>query len=338
MTAGSETERAVAALVAWMESLRDEGRREGLARFGIRNDRAFGIPVPVLRQKARDWRGRHDVALALWHTGWHEARILAGMMADPRQLTPQQMDAWVEAFDSWDLCDQCCGNLFWRTSFVREAIGRIVTDSKLPGEPKDPQSTSLTRIYEAFATREEYDAFCQELRDGLGWGEAKKKLIDKINGEIGPMREKYEYYISHPAELEAILQAGAAKARKIASPFIEELRHAVGLRSFTMLRNEEAKAEVKTAAKPLGVVKQYRETDGLFYFKLTEGAETLLTSVGFDSGRDAGMAVGKLKAQGLTDTANVVLSDGVTLEQVNAALAAMRAADEEKKKAKAAKK
>lgn len=130
MTAGSETERAVAALVAWMESLRDEGRREGLARFGIRNDRAFGIPVPVLRQKARDWRGRHDVALALWHTGWHEACILAGMMADPRQLTPQQMDAWVEAFDSWDLCDQCCGNLFWRTSFVREAIGRYVADGR----------------------------------------------------------------------------------------------------------------------------------------------------------------------------------------------------------------
>ena len=126
--------------------------------------------------------------------------------------------------------------------------------------------------------------------------------------------------------------------RKIASPFIEELRHAVGLRSFTMLRDEDTKAEVKTAAKPLGVIKQYREADGLFYFKLTEGAETLLTSVGFDSGRDAGMAVGKLKAQGLTDTANVVLSDGVTLEQVNAALAAMRAADEEKKKAKAAKK
>ena len=196
---------------------------------------------------------------------------------------------------------------------LREAIGRIVTDSKLPGEPKDPQSTSLTRIYEAFATREEYDAFCQELRDGLGWGEAKKKLIDKINGEIGPMREKYEYYVSHPAELEAILQAGAAKARKIASPFIEEL-------------------------KPLGVVKQYRETDGLFYFKLTEGAETLLTSVGFESGRDAGMAVGKLKAQGLADTNNVVLSAGVTIEQVNAVLSAMRAADEEKKKAKAAKK
>ena len=152
------------------------------------------------------------------------------------------------------------------------------------------------------------------------------------------MREKYEYYVSHPAELEAILLAGAAKARKIASPFIEELRHAVGLRSFTMLRNEEAKAEVKTAAKPLGVVKQYRETDGLFYFKLTEGAETLLTSVGFESGRDAGIAVGKLKAQGLADTNNVVLSAGVTIEQVNAVLSAMRAADEEKKKAKAAKK
>lgn len=152
------------------------------------------------------------------------------------------------------------------------------------------------------------------------------------------MREKYEYYVSHPAELEAILQAGAAKARKIASPFIEELRHAVGLRSFTLLRAEEPKAEIKTSAKPLGVIKQYREADGLFYFKLTEGTETLLTSVGFESGRDAGMAVGKLKVQGLSDSANVVLSASVTIEQVNAVLSAMRAADEEKKKAKAAKK
>ena len=219
---------------------------------------------------------------------------------------------------------------------LREAIGRVVTDSKMPGEPKDPDSTSLTRIYEAFATREEYEAFRQELRDGLGWGEAKKKLIDKINSEIGPMREKYEYYVSHPAELEAILQAGAAKARKIAAPFLEELKHAVGLRTFRTVSADSSKSQEKAQVKPLGVIKQYRESDGLFYFKLTEGAETLLTSKGYENGRDAGLAVGQLKAQGLADTASVTLSDGVTVERVNAVLLAMRTADEEKKKAKAA--
>ena len=219
---------------------------------------------------------------------------------------------------------------------LRDAIGRVVTDSKMPGEPKDPDSTSLTRIYEAFATREEYEAFRQELRDGLGWGEAKKKLIDKINSEIGPMREKYEYYVSHPAELEAILQAGAAKARKIAAPFLEELKHAVGLRTFRTVSADSSKTQEKAQVKPLGVIKQYRESDGLFYFKLTEGAETLLTSKGYENGRDAGLAVGKLKAQGFADTASVTLSDGVTVERVNAVLQAMRAADEEKKRAKAA--
>lgn len=217
---------------------------------------------------------------------------------------------------------------------LRDAIGRIVTDSKLPGEAKDPDSTSLTRIYEAFSTPAEYEAFRQQLCDGLGWGEAKNALVEKINAEIGPMREKYEYYVSHPAELEEILQAGAVKARKIATPFIEELRHAVGLRSFAAPSAQKAD-KVKESAKVIGSFKQYREADGLFYFKLAEGSETLLTSAGFENGRDAGMTVGKLKAQGLSDTTGVTLSEGVTLERVNAVLAAMRAADEEKKKAKA---
>lgn len=220
---------------------------------------------------------------------------------------------------------------------LREAIGRIVTDSKLPGEAKDPDSTSLTRIYEAFSTHDEYEAFREDLRLGLGWGDAKKALIDKINNEIGPMREKYDYYVSHPAELEEILQAGAVKARKIATPFIERLRQAVGLRSFKTLSQTQNRTEAKGAAKLIGVIKQYRESDGLFYFKLTEGSVTLLTSAGFASGKDAGMAVGKLKAQGLSDTVGVTLSKDTDLEHVNAVLAAMRAADEEKKKAKAAK-
>ncbi len=220
---------------------------------------------------------------------------------------------------------------------LREAIGRVVTDSKLPGEAKDPDSTSLTRIYEAFANRTEYEEFRAQLREGLGWGDAKKQLIEKINAEIGPMREKYEHYVTHPAELEDILQAGAEKARKIARPFIEQLRHAVGLRRFSAPQRSTPEATVKTATKSAALFKQYREADGLFYFKLTEGATTLMTSTGFANGRDAGMSIGKLKAQGLSDDDSVVLCDGVTVEQINAVLEAMRLADEEKKKKKAAK-
>lgn len=129
---------------------------------------------------------------------------------------------------------------------MKDAISRVVTDSKLPGEAKDPNSTSLTQIFDAFATDEEKAQFRADLQTGMGWGDAKKIVADCIEGEIGPMREKYAYYMSHAAELEDILQAGAAKARKISVPFLAALKEAVGLKSFV---KTAAGTEKKTAAK-----------------------------------------------------------------------------------------
>ena len=225
---------------------------------------------------------------------------------------------------------------------LEQAIGRVVTDSKLPGEPKDPDSTSLTKIFDAFATPEEREAFRAELRGGLGWGEAKKRLVSQIEAEIGPMREKYAYYTTHTDELEDILQAGAEKARKLSVPFMERLREAVGLRSFRHVAAPKAAPQKAEPAKsaPTAAFKQYREADGLFYFKLTlTGGRVLLTSKGFASGRDAGQSVAKLKSTcTLGDLEqNVVLGDGVTVAEVEAALAAAKAEDERKAAEKAQK-
>lgn len=225
---------------------------------------------------------------------------------------------------------------------LEQAIGRVVTDSKLPGEPKDPDSTSLTKIFDAFATPEEREAFRAELRGGLGWGEAKKRLVNQIEAEIGPMREKYAYYTTHTDELEDILQAGAEKARKLSAPFMERLREAVGLRSFRHVAAPKAAPQKAESAKnaPTAAFKQYREADGLFYFKLTlTGGRVLLTSKGFASGRDAGQSVAKLKSTcTLGDLEqSVVLGDGVTVAEVEAALAAAKAEDERKAAEKAQK-
>lgn len=225
---------------------------------------------------------------------------------------------------------------------LEQAIGRVVTDSKLPGEPKDPDSTSLTKIFDAFATPEEREAFRTELRGGLGWGEAKKRLVNQIEAEIGPMREKYAYYTTHTDELEDILQAGAEKARKLSAPFMERLREAVGLRSFRHVAAHKAAPQKAEPAKsaPTATFKQYREADGLFYFKLTlTGGRVLLTSKGFASGRDAGQSVAKLKSTcTLGDLEqSVVLGDGVTVAEVEAALAAAKAEDERKAAEKAQK-
>jgi len=209
---------------------------------------------------------------------------------------------------------------------LKEAISRVVTDSRLPGEAKDPDSTSLTQIFDAFATDEEKAKFRADLKAGMGWGDAKKAVADQIESEIGPMREKYAYYMSHAAELEDILQAGAAKARKIAVPFLAELKEAVGLKSFvkTAVAGEKKTAAAKKAALP--TFKQYREKDGRFYFKLVAADGTLLlTSRGFDDGRSAGMAVGALKKGDLSAIADATLSEGVTDDAVKAALAALSA-------------
>jgi tryptophanyl-tRNA synthetase len=179
---------------------------------------------------------------------------------------------------------------------LKDAVARIVTDSKLPGEPKDPQGQALVTIYDAFATPEQRTAFRAALRGGLGWGEAKQQLVALIDGQIGPMRDHYAELMAHPEKLEAILQAGAAKARAIAVPFLKQLRAAVGLRPYTDTATT-AVAKAEKAALP--VFKQYREADGKFYFKLlSAGGDLLLQSHAFEQGRDAGQWVARLKREG----------------------------------------
>jgi 3-methyladenine DNA glycosylase AlkD len=90
----------------------------GMARYGIVTETALGLSIPDLRLMARGLRDDHELALALWQTGVHEARILAGFMDDPSRVSEEQMEAWVAQFDSWDVCDQVCSSLFDRTAFA----------------------------------------------------------------------------------------------------------------------------------------------------------------------------------------------------------------------------
>ena len=91
---------------------------EGMARFGIQSSNSFGVSVPKLRTLARELGHDHHLALKLWETGLHDARLLATMIDDPQQVTIPQMEKWVREFDSWDIVDGCCGNLFDKTPFA----------------------------------------------------------------------------------------------------------------------------------------------------------------------------------------------------------------------------
>ena len=112
-----------ALVVARLRSLAQPGNLEGMKRFGIPTEHALGIPIPMLRQLAREIGRDHRMAGVLWASGIHEARILATLVDMPGEVTPEQMEAWVLDFHSWDLCDQCCSNLFDRTPHAyRKAV------------------------------------------------------------------------------------------------------------------------------------------------------------------------------------------------------------------------
>lgn len=212
--------------------------------------------------------------------------------------------------------------LFGPREQVRRQIFSIVTDSRAPGEPKQAEGSALFQIYQAFASPEETQQLRQAYADGISWADAKQVLFERVDREIGPMRERYEHLVNHPEELEQVLQAGAAKARTRATPLMRELREAVGLRNLATAatggRKDKAKASVPS-------FKQYRDSDGLFYFKFVDAQGKLLVqSLGFGSPREAGQFIAALKQYGsLPGDGKAVAVEGVSHEQVAEALKAL---------------
>ncbi len=101
-----------------LKSLSDPDAVKGMARFGISPGRVYGVSIPDLRRMAREIGTDHPLAEKLWSSGIRDARILASMIDNPDEVTAEQMERWVQDFDSWDVCDQCCNNLFGRTDFA----------------------------------------------------------------------------------------------------------------------------------------------------------------------------------------------------------------------------
>ena len=218
--------------------------------------------------------------------------------------------------------------LFAPREELKKLVFSILTDSRGPGEPKDTEGSALFQLYQAFGSTEETRAFAQKFADGISWGDAKQQLFERIDAEVSPLREKYEVLMAKPAEIEAILRDGAARLRADhATPTIARLRAAVGLRDLSQVSAIEAKSSKKTADAAVPAFKQYRDADGKFYFKLVQGERVLLQSAGFDSPRDAGQRIASIKGGALdADVADFALGDGVSSDEVNAALEAFVAA------------
>ncbi|MEW5886893.1 MAG: tryptophan--tRNA ligase [Pseudomonadota bacterium] len=236
--------------------------------------------------------------------------------------------------------------LFAPPEQLKKLIFGIVTDSLAPGQPKQTEGSALFQLYQAFASADETAALARAYAQGIAWAQAKQLLYERIEAEIAPLRARYLELMARPQDVEALLQAGAAKARRSATPFTQRLRHAVGLRPLVAAgagaaaRANGAAAALAggggTAAPTAGsapaakaalpVFKQYREPDGRFAFKLADArGQLLLQSLGFATPQEAGQAIARLKAAGYS--ASPELHPLLQLGAQNAGAGAAQAAD-----------
>ncbi|GAB3308677.1 tryptophan--tRNA ligase [Haliea atlantica] len=119
--------------------------------------------------------------------------------------------------------------LFLPEKQLRKAINKIKTNLLEPGEPKDPEDSTVFQIWAAFADAAETARMRREFEAGIAWGEAKKQLFELINAQLAPAREEYERLLADPGYIEQVLKAGAARARETSMPLLAQVREAVGI-------------------------------------------------------------------------------------------------------------
>lgn len=210
-------------IVAWLAERRaSEHDLAGMARYGINTESAFGVKQPELRALAKRIGRDHDLASGLWAAGWRESRLLAAMIDEPGRVTTAQMDRWAGDFDSWDVCDGVCLDLFRRTphawekarewprarrGFVRRAgLVLIALLAKCDDADEDASLLDLLPLVLAAAEDER-----NEVKKGASWA---LRNLGKRNGAL------------HAAALEAaarLRESGSRAARWVGSDALREL-------------------------------------------------------------------------------------------------------------------
>jgi 3-methyladenine DNA glycosylase AlkD len=209
-------------ILAILRSMESPQNREGMGRFGINVDNALGIKVTDLRKLARKIRHDHDLAGELWETGIHEGRILASMIDIPEDVTESQMDRWANDLDSWDLVDQCCNNLFRKTSY---AHGKAVEWSRREEEFIRRAGYTLMAVL-AVHDKESPDIVFEGYLSLVEKGSDDdrnfvKKSVNWALRQIGKRNEVLRRKALESAE--RILEKGSKSARWIARDAMREL-------------------------------------------------------------------------------------------------------------------
>lgn len=158
-------EKRVNEALAWLERKGTKKTRDGMARYGIHADKAFGVMMRDMKALGKQLGRDHELAQALWESGWYEARMVVSFVAEPERLTRSQMDRWCREFDNWAVCDTLCFNLFDRTEF---ALGKAAQWARR--KPEFVRRAGFALI--ACVASHDKTRKDKEFRDGLGLIEA----------------------------------------------------------------------------------------------------------------------------------------------------------------------
>lgn len=205
-----------------LRSMSNSENVKGMARYGISSKNTLGVSIPALRKMAKETGKNHGLALQLWKSGIHEARLLAAFIDEPSKVKEDQMDSWVKEFDSWDICDQVCSNLFDKTPY---AYAKAFEWSSEKGEFVKRAGFVLMAalvVHDKQATDEKLEKFLPTIkREATDERNFVRKAVNWALRQTG----KRNTYLQKQALKTAreILQLDSKSARWIASDAIREL-------------------------------------------------------------------------------------------------------------------
>ena len=210
-------------IVSKLKSLANPDNLGFMAKYGITSDRAYGVKIPDLRRIAKSYRNDHELALALWNHNTRETRILATMVDDPKQLTEKQMESWAKEFDYWEICDQCCMNLFEKHSLAWQ---KAIEWSTNPDEGKKRAAFVLMArlaVSDKKAADEKFEPFLPLIvRDSTDERNLVKKAVNWALRQIGKRNIALNRQAIQVAE--KIVTPDSKSARWIATHALRELK------------------------------------------------------------------------------------------------------------------
>lgn len=210
-------------IIQRLESLANAYNREGMARYGINTTNAYGVSVTTLRQIAKEAGKDHALAQKLWESGIHEARILASLIDLPKMVTESQMESWVEDFDSWDVCDLTCSNLFSYTPYAySKAMEWSRKEAEFVKRAGFVLMAALT-VHDKKAPDKEFIKFLPAIKEeSVDDRNMVKKVVNWALRQIGKRNMHLnEFAIKSALEIK---QIDSKSARWIASDALRELK------------------------------------------------------------------------------------------------------------------